>query len=193
MSILVVGFGNILLSDEGIGVRTVEAFTERYEVPAGVEVLDGGTSGMELLDVIAGRDALIVVDAITSMQRAPGEAARLSGTDIDQLFRTRLSPHQLGLSEVLAGLQLTGESPGEVVIIGVVPANLDLGLELSHTGAQGRETALSMLVTELERHGVVCRTRSCRQAGATADAPTARSPGAALTPRDSGEESSRCA
>lgn len=159
MSVLVVGLGNILLTDEGVGVHTIEALSRRYEVPDGVEVLDGGTSGMELLDTIAGREALIVVDALASLKRAPGEAVKLQGDDIDQLFRTRLSPHQLGLSEVLASLQLTGESPGEVVIIGVVPASLDLGLELSHVGKRGREAALALLVDELARCGHVCRPR----------------------------------
>lgn len=165
MSILVVGLGNILLSDEGVGVRTVEALAERYELPDGVEVLDGGTSGMELLDTIAGRHLLIVVDAIASLRRAPGEVARLEGAEIDQLFRTRLSPHQLGLSEVLASLQLTGESPGEVVIIGVVPESLGLGLELSSSGVRGRETALALLIGELAQRGHLCRPRRLGHVG----------------------------
>ena len=55
-NVLVLGAGNILLSDEGIGVRVVEALQQRYQVPEGVEILDGGTCGMDLLDVIAGRD-----------------------------------------------------------------------------------------------------------------------------------------
>lgn len=158
-AILVLGLGNILLSDEGVGVRTVEALLERYELPKQVEVIDGGTSGMDLLDTIAGRDTLIVVDAIKSSRRQRGEVVRLAGRAIDQFFRTRLSPHQLGLSEVLAALQLTGGSPGEVVIIGIVPESLELGLTLSGTGTAAREAALGLLVAELARHGAGCRER----------------------------------
>jgi hydrogenase maturation protease len=154
MKVLVLGLGNILLSDEGVGVRAVERLGERHILPPVVELLDGGTCGMDLLDQIAGRDALIVVDAIKSAKRAPGDVTRLAGDDIDQFFRTRLSPHQLGLSEVLAGLDLVDGKPAEVVIIGVVPASLDLGLELSPEGERGCEAALAQVIAELARLGV---------------------------------------
>lgn len=157
--ILLLGLGNILLGDEGVGVRVVEALAERYEVGADVEVLDGGTSGMDLLDTIAGRSALIVIDALKSLRRPPGEVVRLEGEAIDQLFRTRLSPHQLGLSEVLASLVLTDQEPAVVVIIGVVPQSLDLSLQLSAVGSAALEGALDMLVTELGRLGVPFRPR----------------------------------
>ena len=64
MSILVLGLGNILLSDEGVGVRIVETLDASHELPDAVEVLDGGTSGMDLLDMVAERDCLIVADAV---------------------------------------------------------------------------------------------------------------------------------
>ena len=66
MTVLVLGLGNILLSDEGVGVRAVEALQKRYRIPDGVDVVDGGTSGMDMLDMIANRDHLIVVDAVNT-------------------------------------------------------------------------------------------------------------------------------
>lgn len=160
MRILVLGLGNILLSDEGAGVHAVERLGKRLTLPPEVELLDGGTCGMELLDQISGRDALIVVDAIKSKKRKPGDTVRLAGADIDQFFRTRLSPHQLGLSDVLALLDMTGAKPAEVVIVGIVPASLDLGLSLSPEAEQGCEAAIGLVIAEFERLGVSAATRS---------------------------------
>ncbi|MCC2113964.1 MAG: HyaD/HybD family hydrogenase maturation endopeptidase [Hyphomicrobiales bacterium] len=153
MNVLVLGLGNILLSDEGVGVRIVEALEERYQLPETVEVLDGGTSGMDLLDQIAGHDLLIVADAIRA-DEAPGTVIRLADDEIKAFFRTRMSPHQIGLADVLASLRLSNEEPRHVVIIGVVPESLDLGLDLTPVNAAARETAVTMIVDELRTSGI---------------------------------------
>ena len=154
MSILVLGLGNILLSDEGVGVRIVETLDAAHELPAEVEVLDGGTSGMDLLDLVAERDCLIVADAINADQPA-GNVIRLEDDDIRMLFETRFSPHQLGLSDLLAALRLIDKAPHHIVVIGVVPQNLSLGMELSPAAAGGRDVAVDMIVDELRRLGSV--------------------------------------
>ncbi len=153
MNVLVLGLGNILLSDEGVGVRIVEALDDRYALPESVETLDGGTSGMDLLDQIAGRDLLIVADALRA-DAAPGTVIRLADEEIKAFFRTRMSPHQIGLADVLASLRLSDEDPRRIVIIGVVPQSLDLGLELTATIAAALETALTMILDELKRNGI---------------------------------------
>jgi hydrogenase maturation protease len=152
-SILVLGLGNILLSDEGVGVRIVEALDASHELPDEVESLDGGTSGMELLDMVAGRDCLIVADAVNAAGPA-GRVIRLENDDIRMLFETRFSPHQLGLSDMLAALRLIDEAPRRVVVIGVVPENLKTGLDLSPAAAGGRDVAVAMIVDELTRLGM---------------------------------------
>ena len=158
MSILVLGLGNILLSDEGVGVRIVEALDAAHELPAEVEVLDGGTSGMDLLDLVAERDCLIVADAINADQPA-GNVIRLEDDDIRMLFETRFSPHQLGLSDMLAALRLVGKAPRRVIVVGVVPQNLSLGMELSPPVTQGRDAALGVIVDVLTRLGAAPRPR----------------------------------
>ena len=152
MSILVLGLGNILLSDEGVGVRIVEALDASHDMADGVDVLDGGTSGMDLLDMVAERDCLIVADAVNAAGPA-GRLIRLEDDDIRMLFETRFSPHQLGLSDMLAALCLIDKAPRRVVIIGVVPQNLSLGLDLSPAAAVGRNAAVTMIVDELTRLG----------------------------------------
>jgi len=152
-SVLVLGLGNILLSDEGVGVRIVEALDASHELPDEVESLDGGTSGMELLDMVAGRDCLIVADAVNAAGPA-GRVIRLENDDIRMLFETRFSPHQLGLSDMLAALHLIDEAPRRVIVIGVVPENLKTGLDLSPAAAGGRDAAVAMIVDELTRLGM---------------------------------------
>jgi hydrogenase maturation protease len=145
---LVLGLGNILLSDEGVGVRAVEALVERVQLPPDVEVLDGGTSGMDLLDRIAGRVHLIVVDAVRC-GRPPASVVRLVGEEVPAFFRTRLSPHQLGLSDVLAMLQVMDAAPARLTVIGVEPVSLDLGLDLSPPVAARLPEVIGLVCDEI--------------------------------------------
>jgi hydrogenase maturation protease len=159
MRVLVLGLGNILLRDEGVGVRVIEALAERYRMPPGVDLLDGGTSGMDLLDTIAGCDHLLICDAVRA-DAPPASVVRLSGSLVPALFRNRYSPHQLGVSDVLATLILTDETPASITLIGVVPVDMALGLELSPEVAQAAERAVEFLVAELRGLGLVLESRS---------------------------------
>jgi len=152
-NVLVLGAGNILLSDEGIGVRVVEALQDRYRLAQGVEVLDGGTCGMDLLDVIAERDHLIIVDAVNTGS-PPGTLVRLADQEIPAVFRTKSSPHQLGLSEVLALLTLLETAPRRVTVIGVQPQSLDLGLTLTPLIAERLGAMVEMVAAELTAIGM---------------------------------------
>jgi hydrogenase maturation protease len=150
--VLVLGVGNLLLQDEGVGVRVVQELEKRYRVPAEVELLDGGTSGMELLDVMAGREHLIVVDAVHT-GAAAGTVVELAGAEVPAFFRLRMSPHEIGLSDVLAALQITGETPRRISLIGVVPASTELSLELSPTVQAKFEPMLAAVVSRLGELG----------------------------------------
>lgn len=159
MRVLVLGLGNTLLRDEGVGVCVIQALAERYVMPPEVEIVDGGTCGMELLDIIAGCDHLLICDAV----RADAPAAsliRLTDAQVPALFHNRYSPHQLGVADVLATLSLTDETPDSITLIGVVPKDLALGLELSSEVAQAAERAVQCLADELSRLGFALDTRS---------------------------------
>ena len=139
--VFVLGMGNILMEDEGLGVRALEALQAGYEFPDQVELLDGGTTGMGLLDDISGREHLLVLDAVQT-GAAPGTLVRLSDDQVPVYFGLRMTPHQLGLSDVLATLALSGEQPRQVTVLGLVPMSLELSLDLS----EGIRSRLGRLV-----------------------------------------------
>ncbi|MCF6290152.1 MAG: HyaD/HybD family hydrogenase maturation endopeptidase [Desulfobacterales bacterium] len=152
MDILVLGIGNVLLMDEGVGVKAVEELDRRYSFPQGVELLDGGTSGIELLTHIRNRDAVIIIDAMT-WGRRPGSVGRVEGRDVPAAFLTRISPHQLGLSDLLAAAMLTDELPGHLVLFGVEPQFLEAGFSLSPAVTANFEKLLTAVLDELRRLG----------------------------------------
>ncbi|HAT2610127.1 TPA: HyaD/HybD family hydrogenase maturation endopeptidase [Kluyvera intermedia] len=154
MSILVLGVGNILLSDEGIGVRVIEALEQRYVMPEGVDVLDGGTAGMELLEAMASRTHLIIVDAIVSRKSEPGELLILRDEEVPVLFNNKISPHQLGLSDVLSALRFTGEFPDKITLVGVIPHSLEPNIGLTPTVEASLEPALQAVLAALQESGI---------------------------------------
>lgn len=130
------GIGNLLLQDEGAGVWVVEEFEKRYETPEGVELLDGGTSGIELLQYIYGRDVLILIDVVRNGDPC-GTLTRFEGDDVPALFQKKISPHQLGISDLLATARLVDMMPKQVILLGIEPKSIDTGLELTpEIGAQ---------------------------------------------------------
>jgi hydrogenase maturation protease len=150
--VLVLGMGNILLEDEGLGVRALELLQRDYELPAGVDALDGGTTGMGLLDDISGRDHLIVLDAVQTGD-APGTLVALRGAEVPVYFGVRVTPHQLGLADVLATLELRDEQPASVTVLGMVPHSLEMSLELSSPVQSRLPELVRLAVEELCRLG----------------------------------------
>lgn len=154
MRILVLGVGNVLLTDEAIGVRIVEALEQRYELPEYVEVLDGGTAGMELLEVMADRDHLIIADAVVSKKRTPGTIMILRDEEVPTLFTNKISPHQLGLADVLSALRFTGEFPRKLTLVGVIPESLEPHIGMTKTIEAMVEPALQEVLAALRESGV---------------------------------------
>jgi hydrogenase maturation protease len=149
---LVLGVGNLLLEDEGLGVRALEILQQRYLAPPGLEWLDGGTTGMGLLDVISDCDHLLVLDAVQT-GADPGTLVKMTDEEVPVYFGLRVTPHQLGLSDVLATLELTGEQPDSVTVLGLVPESMEMSLDLSSHIRSRLEDLVSAAVAELERKG----------------------------------------
>lgn len=158
MRIVVLGVGNILLTDEGIGVRAIEELGRRYQLPPEVELLDGGTSAMELLDDLANCDLLIIADCVRA-GKAPGSLLRLKDEEIPALFRTKLSPHQVGLPDVLATLVITHEAPTHTVLLGVEPESLATHMGLTDTVATTLPHLVDAIAGEIAAAGLPVAAR----------------------------------
>lgn len=151
-SVLVLGLGNVLCSDDGAGVNAVHRLRRAYELPAGVHALDGGTLGLDLLPLVERADRVILIDAVRG-DGAPGTMVRLTGADVAPAVRERLSPHQIGVADLLEGAALLDHYPDEVVIVGVVPATTELGLGCTPAVHARIDDLVSRTVAELARMG----------------------------------------
>ncbi|RQD75499.1 MAG: hydrogenase maturation protease [Candidatus Syntrophonatronum acetioxidans] len=120
-NILVLGVGNILMADEGIGVHVIKEM-ESLDLPENVELLDGGTAALDLIPYLKGRNKLIIVDCIDT-QDPPGTIYRLSPEDLENIKTFTISSmHQIGLAETIKLSKLLGNN-SDIVIIGVAPKN----------------------------------------------------------------------
>jgi hydrogenase maturation protease len=153
MKVVVLGVGNNILTDEWVGVRVIEAFERDYAMPEGVVVIDAGTSGMEMLEDLSHLDFLLVVDAIAA-NKPPGTLVKLTGDEVPVFFRRNLSPHGIGLSDVLASLEFMEAEPKETVILGVQPVSMELSTELTPTIAALVPQLVAQVVSELSARGL---------------------------------------
>ena len=149
---LVLGLGNILLSDEGLGVRVVERLRKSYRFPPEIRVMDGGTLGLDLLSYLEGVDQLLVIDAL-EMGEEPGTITRLVGDEVPASLSVKISPHQMGLADLLAAARLQGLYPQEVVLLGIQPGSIDTGLDLSPPVEAQVDRVIDEIVMELKGWG----------------------------------------
>ena len=152
MRAVVLGIGNTILTDEAAGVRAAEMLESSYRVPGNVLVIDGGTSGMEMIEDLSNLDFLIVLDVVKS-GAAPGTVVKIAGDEIPVFFRRKLSPHQIGLPDVLASLELLDTMPKEIIVLGVEPVSLELGMEMTATVAAKVPMLVDMAAAELVSRG----------------------------------------
>jgi hydrogenase maturation protease len=128
--VLILGLGNPLLGDEGIGVRVVEEL-KGLELPDGVTVVEGGTAGLGLIALMEGYQRVIIVDA-ANMDQPPGHVARFTPLEAQfQAAEAPLSLHQIGLREALALAEALEVTPAELVIVGIQPNRVEMGTGLS--------------------------------------------------------------
>lgn len=153
MRVVVLGVGNILLMDEGVGVRVVEKLEAEYALPEGVVVIDAGTSAMEILEDLENLDLLLIVDAVFAHQE-PAALVKLQGNDVPAFFQRNMSPHQVGLSDVLAALEFNDRQPKKTVICGIKPVSMQLGMELTPEVAAQVPALLDMVLGELRAAGL---------------------------------------
>ena len=151
--VLILGLGNPLLGDEGIGVRVVEEL-KGLELPDGVTVVEGGTAGLGLIGLMEGYQRVIIVDA-ADMGHPPGRVVRF--TPLEARFKTAEAPlslHQIGLGEVLALAEALEVAPAELVIIGIQPSRIEGGVGLSPEVEGAIPQIIRIILDELDATGI---------------------------------------
>jgi hydrogenase maturation protease len=156
--VAVLGLGNVIMSDDGVGVHVIRRLLGDRRLPATTRLIDGGTLGLELLSIASGAKLLIVVDAV-DLGIAPGTIVRLDAEELFDLERGA-SAHQLGVSDLLSALRMLSAEPDHVVLVGVQPARVSLGTELSDEVQAAIDRVAEAVVGEIgsweERGEVVC-------------------------------------
>jgi hydrogenase maturation protease len=168
--ILVLGLGNVLCGDDGAGVMAVHRLQRGWVMPEGVRVVDGGTLGLDLLALVAAADRVILVDAVRA-DAPPGSLVTLTGDEVAPAVYERLSPHQIGVGDLLAGVALCDRYPSEALIVGVVPETTELQLGCSPAVLASLPALIDRVIAALAARGAVVERR----------------PGT-LPPRDAGAE-----
>jgi hydrogenase maturation protease len=157
--LLVLGLGNVLLEDDAVGAAAVALLLDQYEAPREVQVLDGGTLGLSLLPYLNAADTVILVDAVRA-EGKPGSFIRLTGDDVAPAVATRLSPHQVGVADLLDGARWLGQYPRRVVLLGLVPASMELAVGLSQQVQPALPTLVERIVDEARTLGFAFRRKS---------------------------------
>lgn len=159
MKTLIFGAGNLILSDEGFGVHCINYLAERYQFPEEVELYDGGTLGIMVTHKIEEAERVFIVDTVDTAGE-PGDIFRYEKDDI-MLNRlpVKLSPHQIGIQEMLFISELRGGCPANVSLVGVIPASLDPGSELSPPLNDKLPRVAGLIVDELRGLGYEIREK----------------------------------
>lgn len=160
----ILGLGNLLLRDEGFGVHFINYLTERYEIPAHVAVLDGGTAGIMMAPFIEDADILYVIDTV-ARQDQPGSIHHYSDQDIQAgNIHARMSPHQVGLLDILDLCRLRETAPMQTEMITIVPEDLSVAIGLTPTLEAKLPEVMAILAKSLADHDTVLLARNLADA-----------------------------
>ncbi len=145
---LILGVGNLILSDDGVGIHAVRLLQEKVKLSDTIMVVDGGTCGLDLLQYLEGIDRLIVVDA-AKPDHSPGKLTRITGEKVPAYLSIKTSPHEIGLPELLFAAKLSDIYPEEVVIYCVEAFSLDTGVELSPIVEKQLDNLIQQVLAEI--------------------------------------------
>ncbi len=152
---VVIGLGNPLMGDDGLGLAALAQLRDQWDVPADVELVDGGTWGMNLLPVIEDAGRVLLLDAINA-GAAPGTEVVIPRTRLPAYLAMKISPHQVDMADVIALAVLRGTLPDDTVAIGLQPSRVELSNELTDLLRCRLDDLVGTVVRQLESWGHDC-------------------------------------
>ncbi len=148
-NIKIIGIGNTLFSDEGVGVHLLEYLRKVIPENENLEIIEGATDGIKLLQPVEESDYLILLDAVNA-GKEPGTVITLKNEEIPKYFGVKMSVHQLGLQDVLNAASIRDNLPKEMYLFGVQPESLELGLELTECVSKNIPELVELVVNQVE-------------------------------------------
>ncbi|MCP4357029.1 MAG: HyaD/HybD family hydrogenase maturation endopeptidase [Chloroflexi bacterium] len=149
---LILGVGNLLLTDEGVGIHVIQRLVKTHNLPKEVQILDGGTLGLDLLYYLEGVENLLIIDAV-EMGKEPGTLLRMEGDEVPAFLSMKMSSHQIGVNDMLFAAKLKNLYPHNVTLWGVQPALLSVGLDLSPIVSAQVDVLVGKIIEELSLWG----------------------------------------
>ncbi|MBC8413971.1 MAG: HyaD/HybD family hydrogenase maturation endopeptidase [Nitrospira sp.] len=160
MKTAIVGIGNLLMQDDGLGIHAIQRLQRDYHFPEYVELIDGGTMGLDLLPFIEGNERVLFIDAI-NLGKDPGTMGILEGDDIPAFFSKKISVHQVGLPDMLCAANLMGITPSEMCLVGMQPKSLATCAELSDVISDRFDHLIQQILNRLSDWQIVIRAKTC--------------------------------
>ena len=149
--IRILGVGNVLCTDDGLGPYAIKALEAQYEFPEDVEVIDLGTPGLDFTPYLADARMVIVLDTVKG-EESPGTLRLLrDGEIVAKPPPSRMSPHEPGLREALMATELAEMNPDEILLVGVIPESTEQGTKLTDAVREAVPSVIETVVAELER------------------------------------------
>lgn len=153
MQTLIFGAGNWLLTDEGFGVHFIQYLERHYRFQDDVELYDGGTLGIMVTHLLEDADRVYLIDVVDA-KGEPGDVFRYEKEEfMHGKLPIKMSPHQIGIQEVLNLSELRGRTPEKITLFGIIPASYDSGVELSPILAEKLPGLAELVVKELREAG----------------------------------------
>lgn len=154
------GLGNKVMADDAAGLFALEKFRETFEGGEELAFLEGGTLGLELLVYMEGYENVLILDCLVGVG-APGDVVAVDGANAHAAFERCLSPHQMGIRDLLSLLDLMQRMPKNLTVVGIVGSEIDVGLELTPTVAAALPQAVEKAGEILQSWGVALTRRRC--------------------------------
>ncbi|HGY54253.1 MAG TPA: hydrogenase maturation protease [Caldithrix abyssi] len=152
-NIAVIGIGNILMKDEGVGCHAANLLLSEYEFEPAITIIDAGTTGTDLLPYLEEHDRIIILDAV-EFEQEPGFIGSIENDDILARLTTKMSMHHMGITDVLSTAKLLDIVPSQLFLLGMQPKDLSVGMELTEEIRKRLPRMLEVAIMKLEEWGV---------------------------------------
>lgn len=150
MNVLVLGLGNILMNDDAAGAIVTKELQKEYCDSNNFKIVEGGTLGLDLLHYLEWTDYLIIIDSV-QLDMEAGTVVKIEKDDLDYVFQNKLSPHQMGMKDILFAAEMSGDLPEKIVFYGIQVGNVNMDMQLSPNVENNLEKLKSEVIKEIKQ------------------------------------------